>query len=252
MERNEERPASKVRKAALYTAGIQAGFAVGIGTVALLSGDFSWLIAISCTVLLGSAVWTLWYLPKPILNALHSAEQKGRKNAIQMLSQYRHDVMNHVQLIKGYLQLEKYDRLQGPIEKLVSDAQRHSVLSNLPGVTLPYTLIERDLTASMLQLSAEVTTGVQNWNPEYELKLLDLLTELADAGENLSQELGIAVEWKIKIHKQADKEAITLHVLGEHVNDTYIEAVIGEFVHKGFHLQERIHDERQYILAFGS
>ncbi|BBP91222.1 hypothetical protein BsIDN1_48400 [Bacillus safensis] len=50
---------------------------------------------------------------------------------IDLLSRSRHDWMNKLQLIKGNLTLEKYDRVFEIIEEMVIEAQHESKLSNL-------------------------------------------------------------------------------------------------------------------------
>ncbi|APH04240.1 Spo0B C-terminal domain-containing protein [Bacillus weihaiensis] len=50
---------------------------------------------------------------------------------VNILSHSRHDWMNKLQLIKGNLSLEKYDRIKDIIEEIVIEAQQESKLCNL-------------------------------------------------------------------------------------------------------------------------
>lgn len=252
MERNEPQRNTKIASFLKRVARLQAICGLGLLLVWLILGPSGWILAIACVFVLGSAVCSGWYLPKLVQEEVIQVEERGRRETLRILSNYRHDVMNHVQLIKGYMQLQKLDRLQGPLQKLVTDAHRHSAISNLPGTVLPFQLIQRDLSAPMMQLTVEVSDGADNWDSEYELMLLEAIRRLANAGEELSQELGIPVEWVAKFHRENGKLAISLHVLGEHVNDTYIEDVIAEFAGLGFRLQKQSKEEQQYILSFGS
>ncbi len=52
-------------------------------------------------------------------------------NIVNILSHSRHDWMNKLQLIKGNLSLQKYDRVQDIIEEIVIEAQQESKLCNL-------------------------------------------------------------------------------------------------------------------------
>jgi stage 0 sporulation protein B (sporulation initiation phosphotransferase) len=52
-------------------------------------------------------------------------------NTIDILSHSRHDWMNKLQLIKGNLSLQKYDRVNEIIEELIMEAQQESKLCNL-------------------------------------------------------------------------------------------------------------------------
>ncbi|MBM7605760.1 stage 0 sporulation protein B (sporulation initiation phosphotransferase) [Metabacillus crassostreae] len=50
---------------------------------------------------------------------------------VDILSHSRHDWMNKLQLIKGNLSLQKYDRIKDIIEEIVIEAQQESKLCNL-------------------------------------------------------------------------------------------------------------------------
>jgi stage 0 sporulation protein B (sporulation initiation phosphotransferase) len=52
-------------------------------------------------------------------------------NTVDILSHSRHDWMNKLQLIKGNLSLQKYDRVNDIIEEIVIEAQQESKLCNL-------------------------------------------------------------------------------------------------------------------------
>lgn len=64
---------------------------------------------------------------------------------VEAISHYRHDWMNKLQLIKGNLSLEKYDRVNEIVDEIVIEAQQESKLCNLkvPGfaallITFPW------------------------------------------------------------------------------------------------------------------
>lgn len=50
---------------------------------------------------------------------------------ISLLNHYRHDWMNEIQLLFGYIKLKKYDKLDGLMEKIKVKVQRESLLSKL-------------------------------------------------------------------------------------------------------------------------
>ena len=52
-------------------------------------------------------------------------------NELIQLMYFRHDWMNKLQLIKGNLSLQKYDRVVEIIDEMVIDAKHESKLSNL-------------------------------------------------------------------------------------------------------------------------
>jgi stage 0 sporulation protein B (sporulation initiation phosphotransferase) len=52
-------------------------------------------------------------------------------NIVDILSHSRHDWMNKLQLIKGNLSLQKYDRVNDILEEVIIEAQQESKLCNL-------------------------------------------------------------------------------------------------------------------------
>lgn len=52
-------------------------------------------------------------------------------NAIELLRHARHDWMNKIQLIKGYLSLGNLERLEAVVNDIVKDAENDSRLSNI-------------------------------------------------------------------------------------------------------------------------
>jgi len=74
------------------------------------------------------------------------------EESLDVLRTYRHDLMNHVQLIRAYTQLKKFDRLQEPIGTLVEEARRHTEWSSLPSAMISYVVLSRDIQYPMLNL----------------------------------------------------------------------------------------------------
>ncbi|GAX90956.1 Spo0B domain-containing protein [Effusibacillus lacus] len=242
---------SRVSKKIRYISLLQAWIAGGILLFGFLGGHFLWLAAVLCVAVFSIAIWAGLILPEEAEEEMVRQKLKSHKQSLEMLSHYRHDVMNQIQLLKGYLQLQIYDRLQAPIQKLVNDAQRHSVLSNLPGNELPYVLIKRELAAPMLHLQLEIEDK-ENWKEHLEQEIVTFINYLSAIGENLSQDLGIIAEWNMKLRLSGGAASITLAVLGEHVNNTYIAELIEEFGRKGLTLLEQTAEGQTHILSFGS
>lgn len=251
-ERSEAGPACKSDKAAKQAAGIQTAIALGIALAAMLTGNGSWWVGIACAALLGGAFWTGRYLARLVVRDMRRAEREGQEEAIRLLSQYRHDVMNQMQLVKGYLQLKKFDKLQGPVGKLVADARRHSSLSNLPDPRLAYRLLARDLSVPVLVLQVELSDPEGAWEYCRKRKFSDRLLQLADMGEMLTQRFGLRAEWNLTACERAETVAITLEILGDSVNDTYVDETVGLFAANGWTLSERVRDGQTYILSFES
>jgi stage 0 sporulation protein B (sporulation initiation phosphotransferase) len=56
---------------------------------------------------------------------------QNKWNIVDLLSHSRHDWMNKLQLIKGNLYMEKYDRVNDIIEEIIIESQQESKLCNL-------------------------------------------------------------------------------------------------------------------------
>lgn len=232
-----------------WMAGIQAGIAVVSAIMVWGSGESSYLSGIIFVLAAASAVWIGVFLPKQILTVQEVQANELRRESLRILSHYRHDVMNHIQLIKGYLQLKKYERLEKPIQNIIQDAQRHSTLSNLPGIGLPYFLIEWDTSSPMINLHVELDPILHRCDGPDEKRLIAILQELVATGERLSQEFGSPMHWNVQIVKHEPGAAINLHVSGEHVNDTYIQSLKQSLSGYGYALREAIRSGNEYSLT---
>ncbi|SFA69022.1 stage 0 sporulation protein B (sporulation initiation phosphotransferase) [Lentibacillus halodurans] len=53
------------------------------------------------------------------------------KDVIQLLRHYRHDLMNHLQIVQGYLSMGKTDKVQKKVKNYLQQLQEESKLVNL-------------------------------------------------------------------------------------------------------------------------
>lgn len=222
MDKFDVKISDKVAQTVRWIAGINAVISIAIGIVGGLTEELSLLMAFASFVLLVSSVWIGLYLPKHLRLEQRRQQTVMQKSFLQLLAQYRHDVMNQIQLVKGYMQLNKYDRLDHPIQTLILTSQKHSLMSNLPGDRLPFFLIEQDLSCSMISLQIVLEMESAQLYPKTEEQLITMLQCLLAAGEHVSKEHVIQVAWNLRIMENQQEIAIILHVSGEHVNDTYI------------------------------
>jgi len=114
---------------------------------------------------------------------------------IRLFNHYRHDWMNDIQLLFGYVKLKKYDKLDDLMEKIKDKVQRESYVSKL-GHT--------DLIVYLLSFQAEVKDMLL----EIELKKEIHLNELALDSRRLCGLLISLVE--------AFKSNAVYHADGEH------------------------------------
>lgn len=211
-------------------------------------GEFSFLFGIVFILSLLGAGWTGLYLPKQMLTEQAEQATVLRRDSLRIFSHYRHDVMNHIQLLKGYMQLKKYERLEKPLQNIILDAYRHSALSNLPGTELAYFFIEQDVSSPMFNLHVELDPILHRCEAAVERKLIAALKELFGIGEQVSREQGGPINWNIGIIRHDPGIAINLDVSGEHVNDTYIQSLKQGLSAKGFIWQESPGDDNQSVL----
>lgn len=242
------KPVISLRHKLRWVSGIQAGISFAAAILAWNIGEFSFLFGIVMILSLIGAAWMGLYLPKQM--QAEQEEQAGvlRRDALRILSHYRHDVMNHIQLLKGYMQLKKYERLEKPIQNIILDAYRHSALSNLPGRELAYFLIEQDASSPMVNLHVELDPILYRCEANVEKKLIAALKEMFGIGERISQEQGSPMNWNLEIIRHDPGIAINLHVSGEHVNDTYIQSLKQALSANAFAWQESPGDDNESVL----
>lgn len=119
---------------------------------------------------------------------------KNKQNEIDIvniLSHSRHDWMNKLQLIKGNLSLERYDRVQEIVEEIVIEAQQESKLCNLNIPLFASYLMTFNWSNRRFLLEYEVlgdTRNIAQYDEpiaQWSKKFLDILDNVADqTGEN--------------------------------------------------------------------
>ncbi|MDQ0339505.1 signal transduction histidine kinase [Caldalkalibacillus uzonensis] len=68
-------------------------------------------------------------------------ERQVKKRFIDHLRHYRHDILNHIQMVKGYIQLGRLDDVKRYIDHIVLQAHQESLLSQLGDPELAYLLL---------------------------------------------------------------------------------------------------------------
>jgi hypothetical protein len=74
------------------------------------------------------------------------------KLALDVLRQYRHDVMNDLQLIRGYVQMNKTESVFQSIQRAVEQSQKLSEFSVLPDALLGFVLLEAQIRFTLLNI----------------------------------------------------------------------------------------------------
>lgn len=96
---------------------------------------------------------------------------------IQLMGHFRHDWMNKLQLIKGNLSLQKYDRVVEIIDEMVIDAKHESKLSNLKTPHLAFDFLTFNWKSRYMRLEYEVLGEIKDLSA-YDQKLSNLMRKL--------------------------------------------------------------------------
>lgn len=104
------------------------------------------------------------------------------EQAMQLLSRYRHDLMNDVQLIKGYLQLGKQERVADIIAKIVSDNARYSRIASYPS-NLAFLIMKAELVHPYICIDVDTvpenrTAYTEQWWEQWLEWFIDVLPYL--------------------------------------------------------------------------
>jgi hypothetical protein len=116
-------------------------------------------------LLFGVAVWCLRavkiYAQNESRSLLEAKRREYETQLILTLNHHRHDWMNEVQVLFGYIKLKKYDNLQGYVEKIMMKIQQESGISKLGVPALvAYLLSFRTMTNEM-KLEVEMDQDVR-------------------------------------------------------------------------------------------
>ncbi|MVO99670.1 Spo0B domain-containing protein [Paenibacillus lutrae] len=141
----------------------------------------------------GMAVWTL----QKRMAELAAEEKRQQENLLaqqkmlHMINHLRHDWMNDIQVLLGYIQLKKYDHLHAVMSNIMGKLQDESHLAKLGDPALIVFLLSCRTGAKHMQLEVELEKEVNlrqlNLNSEAVCRLIPELIEgfkQASAGEN--------------------------------------------------------------------
>ncbi|WP_025027399.1 Spo0B domain-containing protein [Caldalkalibacillus mannanilyticus] len=79
-----------------------------------------------------------------------------KQEFIEYLKHYRHDWLNHIQIIKGYLSLGKMDQAQKFLDSVIVNSHYESKISQLGDVDLSYFLLTYNWTQEKIMLDIEI------------------------------------------------------------------------------------------------
>jgi stage 0 sporulation protein B (sporulation initiation phosphotransferase) len=179
------------------------------------------LTLLSSGLLLVGSVIHLWLFSR-WNQAIVATERFCREETVELLRRYRHDVMNHLQLIQGYIQMDKVDRGREYIDCLAAYAQQHAALSHRELPLISYVALKHAVYSPQLELA---------WNGPWPAERLDHLLEWKLAGclDEILQHCGMVSEdspgkLAISFSIPGDHETanIEMYVSGEHVKEDWM------------------------------
>jgi hypothetical protein len=211
-----------------------------------------WVVGILCLIVLIQCVFVCWWWPRR-QEEQRQAELRGqREEALRLLSQYRHDWLNHIQLVQGYLQMKKYERAAEPIRACVEEARKHAKLGSLASPLVAYRIMDVTLRYPLLQIDVQAPGLTGGELPfAVEAELAETLYLICAEGGEWTNRTGRPVHWGFTILQRGTNGfAIGLHVSGESISDESIDNIIRFITDLGwvFEASDRVADG--YHLTF--
>lgn len=151
---------------------------------------------------IGFLIW-IWFLfeKKQKKRAKEEAEWElnCNKRVIDILRQNRHDWLNHLQIIMGYITLKKVDQIPKYIEKIDEETKQRSLISSFENINLAVHLFVIPVHYSNIHIEIEIGEGFKeiekeidgNWVIGTTTKFLNLFQKSAELNQKDSHQLFI-------------------------------------------------------------
>lgn len=108
-----------------------------------------------------ASIISAWIIHRLSKRKQQAAVQHLQQTAIQMLNHHRHDWMNELQILYGYIRLGKHDKSVQCVERIKERMQQDSKLSKLGIPSLVFYLHTYRTNSHSLQLEVEIVEHVQ-------------------------------------------------------------------------------------------
>ncbi len=109
-------------------------------------------------------------------------------DVVEILKKVRHDSLNHIQIVKGYLALEKIDKAKEALDHWTDRLRKESALSGLKGEKLPVLLLTYPYRQWPVRLEYELIGDGKSLRIEEE--------RLAEWLENFLRKLNRSASWE--------------------------------------------------------
>lgn len=118
-----------------------------------------WVAVAGCAALLGRAVGTAKERAKN-KGIRREAEEKAQRELLETIHLQRHDLMNDLQVLLGYIQLNKQERVKTHVEQMAFRLQEDSAIARLDDSQLTSLLYAWRAGAHQVKLRTHIEHGV--------------------------------------------------------------------------------------------
>lgn len=127
-----------------------AGAASVLALAALVIWPMPLLARVALAVIAGGSAWILGAV------TLNGRKVQERETILRLLTHYRHDWMNELQVLFGYTRLKKYDILPEYMDKIRMSALQDSLICKLGNPALAVYLMERRVSGGNCRVEVEL------------------------------------------------------------------------------------------------
>lgn len=179
------------------------------------------------------------------------SENELQNKLITILNHHRHSWLNDLQLIFGYIKLNKYDRLEAYVERLKQKLENESRISSIPDPTLVLELLLFGYDNQTFKLNVQIEHDSKHLLERSEFPLLnDMLLHMLNTFQRMAYQSNEMVnELTLHIHNENDEVIVLVFdYLGHYDRARWIQLSDGE------HADERLnkvtwHAEDQRLRA---
>lgn len=196
-------------------------------------------------------LWANLFIKSPQTSTLDTPLFIPKEEALFLLSKYRHESMNQIQLVKAYSQLGKYDRMSRAIETLVSEARRQNEFSHLLNPILSYAAVSAafEYTGAKLEIHLSENFSGRTLNLGASMRLANFIYDLFALAQELQEDTSADVNWVLTIQPEGQGLGFKLALLGEDVTEGYREEIKNLLGNHSFILQDLHNLETEHLLV---
>ncbi len=170
--------------------------------------DFFFFLASFITLVAGVA-----YLQK---QWLEQAKVKEEERARQVFAELRHDLMNHIQVLMGYLMMKKEEQIKKYLNKLVKQAQTERTVSRLTYAPLAVALLELPRRLKEWEVTLAVSEAFGFGQINEEKVFLEIWQRLLATIDTKRQQCDAFVQASFSLANDTDEVQIKIQFKGSH------------------------------------